>query len=822
MRVEYNNVTIYNAQTTSWDETVEYDSSGMNMIGNKISLSFEGCVYPDDFNKSKMKGIPHVDPHIKTDNLGYKLANILRQLSMPRGRLKVYDDRNDEVVFFEALPLYEESVEGEAPTHKYTETEKRNVDINGGPKPHSISVSNIVGKFAMINISIEVTKIRCLGGETGAQGDLSKYSPVDGFVVSNRVTTDESLDANFYITRTYNGKLRISSTEKSVHFYRHLFYPPLEDGFRRESVRFSESEDGLMLTYSVTDKQARCSAPYPATAFSGNVDYSIQNSATMSLSVNLSMIGAPYTPKTALVSRAVQAVNAKIQEFMKKGKTNGICKNYAVSENLGDPPSVSVSASYELISSEAIEIGNPEDNDLSKIIAPCVELIGEPLEFEKEMTIDNVIYTYNRIKSPKPNPYGYDIYCVVPEENKEGEDKDEDKDKSNVFGYIKSLATVPCAMRPLVKGEGGGGGTEDVGELVETKVTQDPEGTEYNNVENNVQSDVVEYPYTFYKSDITYYTDYSRLVLPIAPFVKNDESMGEYGSYSVSDLRRLLSEKQSSLYELLNSSTEEDKNNSSADESGNPENSNNTNDTPQETTVSADANVSDTPSDGTGETENPSDEAGNPEEPTEETEVTVESLMRAISAIRNALTRYDSVRVVQYAKPVPKARVIIEAERVGRLPEMPNPDEVVVTSGDNPILFTTISNETRICEPSAAKTGDGIFYSIIGTYEYAMSREYVKGDEVWLLMNPTFGLDRYYPKKVNDKGNKVVDGRALTVLYNGKQLNHLVEEAPSKDDSLPDDKPNDNPTDENPDGNPTEENPSDNPTEENPTESEKT
>ncbi len=781
MRVEYNGVIIHNAQTTSWEETVEYDSSGMNMIGNKATLAFQGCVYPDDFNVLAIKDVPNVEMEnsLKWEGLNFKLATILRQLSMPRARLKVYDDRDKDVVFFEAFPVYEEISDEEGISSNLTEEEKRNADINGGPKPRNISVSNVVGRFALINFSIEVTKIRCLGGETGNPYCLSERKPEDGFVVSNRVTTEESLDANFYVTRTYNGKLRISSTEKSVHFYRHLFYPPLEDGFRRESVRFAESEDGLTLSYSVTDKQARCSAPYPATAFSGNVDYAIQNSATMSLSVSLSMIGAPHTPKTALVSRAVQAVNAKIKEFMSKGKTNGICKSYSVSENLGDPPSVTVNASYELVTTESTQIGNIGDDSLQKIIAPCVELFGNPLEFEKEMVVENVIYTYNRIKSQKPNPYGYDIYCVVPEEkdDKSANSEKQDSNKSNVFGYIKSLATVPCAMRDFAKGEGGFGDAEDIDKLVETKVAEDPKGTEYTSVDNSVQFEAIEYPYTFYKSDITYYTDYSRLVLPVAPFIRNDESMGEYGNYSIGELRRLLSEKQNSLNQLLKESVREE---GSSDDSGNTDAPTDVEQDPNSTDGSIQSSEeykdpNDTSS-GTEDGEKPEESGGEEtENPPDDIETEISILMNEISMIRNALTRHDSVRVVQYAKPIPKARVIIEAERSGRLPEMPNPDEIVVTSGDNPILFTTTSCETRICEPTAARTGEGIFYSVIGTYVYAMSREYVKGDEVWLLMNPTFGLDRYYPTKVNTNGDKEVDKSALSALYDGKQLSHLIE-----------------------------------------------
>ena len=77
-----------------------------------------------------------------------------------------------------------------------------------------------------------------------------------------------------------------------------------------------------------------------------------------------------------------------------------------------------------------------------------------------------------------------------------------------------------------------------------------------------------------------------------------------------------------------------------------------------------------------------------------------------------------------------------------------------------------------MCEPKpAVNTNESVSYSLIGTYEYALSRPYKKGDEVWLLQNPTFGSNNYYPTKVV-AGNKIPDVDALTTMYDGRQLSH--------------------------------------------------
>lgn len=809
MDVYYNGVTLKHAMVTSWDETAEYDSSGMNLVGNKITLTVEGVVFPLSFlrhgsaeiwnglsvdqdvykkispdapnaNISGFSNLENPDVAVTrepTETFAFRLNACLRQLTMPRGYFEMKNSITGEVLF----RAYAQDSKNE----RLVGAMRRNCDVDGGPKPQSVRVAQTTNEFAKIVFSITIVKIRCLAGEVQESGEELGSDPLTGFVVSNRCWTEESIDANFYVTRTFTGKLRISSVEKSVHFYRDMYYPPLEDGFKRESVRFSESENGLELSYVVTDKQTRISPPYPATAFSGTCTYKIENSCMLTLNISLTMIGRPDADKKMLVARAFEAVTKKADSFTNNG-TSGFQTNLSVAENFGDPPSVTVTCAYTLFSPESESITD-DVNALATLVQPKMALMGTPLEWE-DKEYNDVVYVYERFKSPKPNPYGYNVFSAYDDNTSKKEEQtaesgtesgdtesgeEEDAQKSATYGFIKCMATVPCLMRKPLYSQGESGDDEEddmsappsevtpyyvhspankaeIKDELATKVYRDANNVEYSVRPSGAKQKTISYPYSFYKSDISYYTDYSRVVLPKATQVAtkktetnasdensgnntntngetSEESKPDYTTYSVSKLQSTLKAKEKQL-EL------------------------------EQTGRDADA-------------------AAELYDQVEIHDAAIKALKKEIAEIKAELESRTTVRVVQVAKPVPKARVIIEAERYGRLPEMPDPDEIVTTTGDDPIVFTPVKVKTRLCEPKAARnTPNSVSYSIIGTYEYAMSRPYKKGDEVWLLMNPTFGSACYYPKVPNDAGDMIDDVSALKCLYYGDQMTHVEDD----------------------------------------------
>ena len=783
MQVSYNGVIISYASITSWQETAEYDSSGMNLIANKIELTIEGSVFPQ-FTQDRNGLIVRIgaettnvtlagydgDPYVvhgdpqnggyvyytpsETSTFAFRLNTCLRNLSIPRGDFIISSPVTNAVIF-EAYGQRDKTTAtkmGLSSVESMTDNMRLNADVSGGPKPKSVKVLQNCNEFARISYTIEITKIRCLGGETKQDPNWTAATDVEGnainptgaLVVSHRCWTEEAMDANFYMTRTYSGKLRITSPLISVHYFRNMFYPPLEIGFRRESVRFSESENGLELSYTVTDKQVRCAAPFPATAFSGTCNYQISNAAEQTFSLNLTMVGRPDAPKEALRVLCMQAVQAKLKQVTETDGSGGLVQKLAISENLGDPPSVSVSATYMLVSSTSTSASKGRDSQkyLEQNMLPVAEIIGTPLEWEG-VEIGDVYHRYRRKKSDRPNPYGYDSYFVF-EDDREDEDGSETGANDYFSGYLKCLATAPCYIQSQLPN------VADVSTLsaeidaaTQTTTVKSRSETfveEKEQSASGIQKQAIDFPYSFYKSDITYYTDFSRIVLPKARYVAKSTSSGSTGEGSESGTSS-------------ETNAEEDYSTYTLAELKNAIRS-------YEESLTAAESIRD------------AEEQAGIEDQVAQQDAIIADLKKKIADLKRELDSRSSVRVVQVAQPIPKARVVIEAERFGRLPELPDPNEIITTTGDDPITFTCLKVETQMCEPKpAVNTNESVSYSLIGTYEYALSRPYKKGDEVWLLQNPTFGSNNYYPTKVV-AGNKIPDVDALTTMYDGRQLSH--------------------------------------------------
>ena len=707
MKVMYGEVVIEFASITEWNETCEYDETGVNLVANKILITVEGSVFPESINSTGDKTKTPTDVSFTTSTynaahgtpapFGWKLNMCLRSLSFPRQLFEMSNPITGDIYFI-ALPYDEDIVDSYT---TYDGTRYRNLDVNNGPKPISVRVLQTFNEFARISFTIEITKIRCLGGEVQGASTVPLGSNLyyDNIVISNRFWTEEIIDSNFYTTRTITGKLKQpTSNSTSVHQWRDFFYPPLEFGYRRDMVRYSESPDGTELSYVIVDKQMRCAAPYPATNFTGSCTFSIDNQAVMIFSFQLMMTGRPDAPKKLLLQRCVEAFVAKVKNLTKDKKASGVIKDFSISESLGDPPSVTLNAKM-LLTATVSEDQTMEDAIL-KVSLPGMQVLGEPLEWDKVKLNDKWEVTYNRIRSDVPNPFGYETYYVYEEAP-----KDSDDDQAHtVHSFIKCVATVPCRIitqNTSSESQLRASSEEEVAS--KTTVAHDPSGTDYGTQTESstgVLDNVVDSPYTFYKSNINYYTDYSNIVLPQAHIAQNQSSNPYDGQYITTR--------------------------------------------PPGTT-------------GSGETQ-------------------TASIQR-------------TTKLVQLARPIPKALVTIEAERVNQLPELPNPDEIITASTSIPgsqigtesgsssdtIQFQCLRVETKICDPKPSRVSkDSIIYNVFAKIEYVLSRPFRKGDSVTLLSNPTFGGNGYYPTYINASGNQELNTNSLVTLFNGTQLNHSV------------------------------------------------
>lgn len=651
MKVLYNGVTLTRVETKKWQEDVQYDESGMNMLGSRVEMTFEGTI-----TESSLEGYaesPHsedaaIPPNVPV-GVGKKIQYALRALEMPRANLIVYDDIQDGEPIFAAYA--ENGLTENSPIQN-----QLNMDVAGGPKPISVRIVYIVNGYARVEITFVVNKIRCLEGETTG-GNSNNLNPRNGFVISNRCWTDETIDENFYTTKKFTGRLRVSSANQSVLFYRQMFYPPLERGFYRESVNFSESEDGLTLNYTVTDKQRRNAAPYPATKVEGEVQYHSINSGTTFVAARVSMIGAPFAPKQALVARALEFIRIKIDSFTKDIFQTGTIQDFVVSENIGDPPAITVSLK---MLTNAREKSSPqqEGKTLFDTYIANLNQIGSEVEFNDwYINGSEEPVAYKRYESQTPDPYGYQVYSVYDSETSAASEDSEKSPESPFLGYIKCLATVPCAMRPPVYAKSVSVESDFEQEEV-TVVQRDTPNTGYGTEPTGVAQDAIKFPWTFYKSHIIYDTDNMVTALP------------------------------SAINPLNNG-------------------------------------------------------GGNPV-------------------------------IVRLAGALPKARVVIEAERANAIPSFPDPynDEVISAVSDqgspNNITFTPVRSRIQHSEPKRGTVNNDVVYVSSCEIEYVLSRKIGTDEQVYLLENPTYQNTCYYP--VN-RFNQEMRG-SFSQSFSGGQLTH--------------------------------------------------
>ena len=169
----------------------------------------------------------------------------------------------------------------------------------------------------------------CASGE-----DL--MTPTWRSVLSNRWRTGDNINTEDWLCeRSISGTIEIvgrvgsinsmqatgpdSDTKKapiSPHYVRFLTIPPLQNGFKRQNLKFTEQEDNLKLDYEIVDKEVYVQAPWPACTFEATCSTSIKPlsggmGAMPLVKVECSMAGRKHVDKKLLLQAMVHVMNTK-------------------------------------------------------------------------------------------------------------------------------------------------------------------------------------------------------------------------------------------------------------------------------------------------------------------------------------------------------------------------------------------------------------------------------------------------------------------------------------------------------------------------------
>ncbi len=181
----------------------------------------------------------------------------------------------------------------------------QNLDVRNGPRCTNFVVTHVVGNevFA-VDATFEIYKVEC-----AADGSVPSNSYG---ILSNRWSSQDTIDGNKQTTRTYVGTVVFASALINGHMLRWVVAPPLQPLFRREHMDFKVTPDGLKLQYVVTDKEVATSAPWPATKM--EIRQTEQsNSALLSHStVEVDLEGDSRVNKKLLIQIAFYIISNKV------------------------------------------------------------------------------------------------------------------------------------------------------------------------------------------------------------------------------------------------------------------------------------------------------------------------------------------------------------------------------------------------------------------------------------------------------------------------------------------------------------------------------
>jgi len=343
--VLYNHIRLMNCITERFSEEAVFDPSGTDLMFKKFTVTVSGYITGEDLRVAAMKrtqngimfpsslgGYPSitssVDVHHNPTNEEVALRSVLME---PRHDFEMWEGCDSDGTFpkpddsnkhTNARPLLigrayrsgsgndefrKVSPDGSSPegigaapflplsTEPTTSgtADYGAYDVNNGPKCLSCDVSRVINNTLFrIVCTFEVCKMEC---DVKGQVPNNKRG-----VLSNRWSVSDSIDGNMTTVRTISGQLRVTTPYLNANQFRGWVVPALQPGFRRESIQFTVTADGLWLNYVVTDRETHYSAPPPATSWDYRYRESSGNGRSFEVAVDVTLRGPRNVSKRQL------------------------------------------------------------------------------------------------------------------------------------------------------------------------------------------------------------------------------------------------------------------------------------------------------------------------------------------------------------------------------------------------------------------------------------------------------------------------------------------------------------------------------------------
>jgi hypothetical protein len=289
-KIEYNDVLLSGVLTESISYDPVYDQTGCDLIGIHTRVvvtayAHASTVFPTihGVNAVWTSGVSPWPP---------ALTAMFRKLSMPRRRFRM---TVNNFTMFDILPTAVEGrivvnegeggnmvvlIPGQEPVVQPIDNEDEEETVACNPTPTGTGLNQDIAHGP--KCSYQVMGIK--GGQTAKCRFTFEFTTP---LCENPALIKDFLHLRYWIaddidctawltTRTYQGTFRVKGMQVDSHaLARQITLPPLQPGFRRTRINWSESPDHLTLNFTIVDIEQYNQAPSPATHWEGSYSVSM-------------------------------------------------------------------------------------------------------------------------------------------------------------------------------------------------------------------------------------------------------------------------------------------------------------------------------------------------------------------------------------------------------------------------------------------------------------------------------------------------------------------------------------------------------------------
>lgn len=305
----YNGITILDVLTESVNQEVEMDS-GVRPLYRKTTIKCTGLIWA-------ITSIPAIyDLGIATlGSLTTGFSDTLRLLSTPQ---KEFTYTIDGTNIFHV-------------TGRGIGNPGNDMDVKNGPITEARFLHIVGNKSARIEFTVTFWRKAC--------GGQSQQNNTE--IMSLKFSQTEDINEQWFLTRTYRGHLIIRPGSKpiSVHSFQGWCLPPITRGFLRQFITFIESDDGLRLDFTITDRQVYAYPPLPAVKWTGrhSVIFPTTGANKAESEYSIAVEGPPSASKEALFAVCYNIMVAKLYLFDALNEGGDLIQTLRFDEDITGP-----------------------------------------------------------------------------------------------------------------------------------------------------------------------------------------------------------------------------------------------------------------------------------------------------------------------------------------------------------------------------------------------------------------------------------------------------------------------------------------------------